>query len=117
MKCVPKVLVISTYPEDMKGYRYRVTVEPLEDSKGEPIREAPLSFETVNHDELLGLVQRVRQRGEFDEDTAASLLIGLKLFSEVMLHNKEKPLFAPLLPHFREFMKRFKNPASDSSSH
>ena len=70
----------------------------------------------MNHDELLGLVQRVRQRSEFDENTAASLLIGLKLFSEVMLQHKEKPLFAPLMPHFREFMKRFKNPAAESAS-
>ena len=100
----------------MKGYRYRITVEPLSDAKGEPIPQAPLVFEAVNHDELLGLAQRVRERGEFDENTAASLLIGLKLFSEVMLQNRQKPLFAPLLPHFREFMQRFKNPAAQSGA-
>ena len=50
----------------MKGYRYRITVEPLADAKGEPIPQAPLVFEAGNHDELLGLAQRVRERGEFD---------------------------------------------------
>lgn len=100
----------------MKGYRYRVTVEPLEGPKGERIEQSPLVFETVNHDEILGLVERRRQRGEFDDDTAASLIVGLKLFSEVMLQNKNRPLFSPLMPHFRDFMNRLKAPPADESA-
>lgn len=100
----------SRYPDIVKGYRYRITVEPLDGPKGEPIEQAPLVFEAVNHDEIIGLVERRRQRGEFDTDTAASLMVGLKLFSEVMLQNKNNPLFSPLMPHFRDFMTRLKNP-------
>ena len=99
----------------MKGYRYRITVEQLEGPKGQRIEQSPLVFETVNHDEILGLVERRRQRGEFDHDTAASLIVGLKLFSEVMLQNKDNALFTPLMPHFREFMNRLKAPPAAES--
>ena len=99
----------------MKGYRYRVTVEPIEGPRGEQIEHDPLIFEAVNHDEILGLVDRRRQGGEFDENTAACMMVGLKLFSEVMLHNKENPLFSPLMPHLREFMKRLKSSRAESS--
>ncbi len=95
----------------MIGYRYRITVEPLEGPKGERIEQVPLVFEAVNHDEILALVERRCERGDFDRETTAALMVGLKLFSEVMLQNKDKPLFSPLMPHFREFMKRLKSPA------
>jgi hypothetical protein len=100
----------------MTGYRYRITVEPIEGPKGERIEQVPLVFEAVNHDEILGLVQRRRERGEFDDNTAACMMVGLKLFSEVMLQNKDKPLFSPLMPHFREFMKRLKSPTQPDSA-
>jgi hypothetical protein len=100
----------------VKGYRYRITVEPLEGPKGEPIEQPTLVFEAVNHDEIIGLVERRRDRGEFDRDTSASLIVGLKLFSEVMLHHKGDPLFAPLMPHFREFMGRLKSPPAETPS-
>ena len=92
----------------MKGHLYRVTVEYLEDAKGTSIQQEPLVFETRNHDELLSLVERVKAKGMFDEDEAVSFAIGLKLFSEVMLHNKEHELFKPLQPCFGEFMKGLK---------
>jgi hypothetical protein len=108
-------MAASRYPEMMIGYRYRITVEPVEGPKGERIEQHPLVFEAVNHDEILGLVERRRERGEFDRDETASLIVGLKLFSEVMLQNKHNPLFSPLLPHFREFMKRLKGSAPPDS--
>ena len=42
-----------------------------------------------------------------DQDTKA-LVIGLKLFSEVMLKNKDTEPFKELLPHFKDFMKELK---------
>lgn len=101
----------AVYAEFMRGYRYRITVEPIEGPKGERIEQAPLVFEAANHDEILELVERRRQRRDFDGNTAACLMIGLKLFSEVVLQNRKEPLFAPLFPHLRDFIHRLKSPA------
>jgi hypothetical protein len=69
----------------MNSYRYKITVEALTGAKGEPVKGRTLSFEAANHDDILGIVDRMRARLPFDEDTIASLGVGLKLFSEVTL--------------------------------
>ena len=91
----------------MKQHRYRITVEPLASADGTPLAP-PLQFEAASHDEILTLVQRIRQRGDFDADAAAAFLVGLKLLGEVMLRNREHPLFSEFWSHFVQFMKRLK---------
>ena len=54
------------------------------------------------------LVERSRQRGDFDSDTAAAFTVGLKLLGEVMLKNRSHPLFEEFGPQFGQFMKRLK---------
>ena len=94
----------------MKQHRYRITVEHLCDATGTPVPDTPvLRFEARNHDDILSIVERMRQRGEFPSDTAAAFAVGLKLFGEVMLENKENPLFVAFRPHFAEFMKHLKS--------
>ena len=94
----------------MKQHRYRITVEHIASADGGPLNDqSPLTFEVGNHDEILALVERVRQRDLFDPNTATAFTVGLKLFSEVMLENRKHPLFEELRPHFAEFMKRLKN--------
>ncbi|HEY0064695.1 MAG TPA: DUF3861 domain-containing protein [Telluria sp.] len=96
----------------MKQHTYRITVEHLSDAKGQPSTyEAPLQFEVGNHDDLFSIVERMRQRQEFDCATNTALAVGLKLFSEVMLEHRESALFADLLPHFSAFMKKLKSTA------
>lgn len=91
-----------------KEHRYRVTVEHLHTPKPEAALHAPLQFEAVNHDEILGIVDRLRESGRFDAATTASLTIGLKLFGEAALKHREDPLFAPLLGPLREFIQALK---------
>jgi hypothetical protein len=92
-----------------KQHHYRITVEALGEA---PVASDPahprLQFDVANHDEVLSVVERLRQRGDFNPDTAAALGLGLKLFGEVMLQNRQHPLFAELMPHFGDFMKRLK---------
>jgi len=89
----------------MKGHRYRITVEALDAADA----TVPLSFEAVSNDELLGIVARVRESGRWDDDTAAQLAVGLKLFGEVLLQERKGELFAPLSNGaFKEFMHGFK---------
>ena len=88
----------------MKQHRYRIKVEHLATARpGGPLHD-PLQFETGNHDEILGIVDRMRENSGFDADTAASLGIGLKLFSEVMLMHRDDPLFAGIAGPLREFI-------------
>lgn len=92
----------------MKQHRYRIQIDPLEDAKGQPVSREPLSFEVGNHDDMFHIVELIRARGDFDPDTSTALAIGLKLFSEVMLENKDHPLFETFRPHFVQFMKQLK---------
>lgn len=92
----------------MKGHLYRITVEHLEDNKGNPVEREPIRFEVKNHDDLTLIVEKVKEKKLFDEDESTALAIGLKLFREVMLHNRGSEVFELLEPHFSEFMKDFK---------
>lgn len=92
-----------------KQHHFRITVEALGQVPGLSDPSHPrLQFDTANHDDILAVIERLRQRSDFDADTTAALGLGLKLFGEVMLHNRQHPLFAELMPHFGDFMKRLK---------
>jgi Domain of Unknown Function with PDB structure (DUF3861) len=92
----------------VNSYRYRITVETLTGSIGEPMEGRSLSFEAANHDDILGIVERMRPRLPFDGDTIASLGVGLKLFSEVTLMQRNDPMFAAIQPALSEFVHGLK---------
>ncbi len=92
----------------MKQHRYKVTLEHLADAHGAPSTHKPLQFEVGNHDDIIAIVERLRHRDDFTDENAAALGVGLKLFSEVMLENRENPLFSAFRPHFTQFMKDLK---------
>ena len=48
------------------------------------------------------------QKKFFDEETTKAFAVGLKLFSEVMLENREHVLFQDFHPAFLQFMKNLK---------
>ena len=92
----------------MKGNLYKFTIEHLEDSKGNNIEANPLVFETKNHDDIFKIVEKMKGKMQLDDQDTKALVIGLKLFSEVMLKNKDSKPFKELLPHFKDFMKELK---------
>jgi hypothetical protein len=92
----------------MNAYRYKITVEALTGATGEPVEGRTLSFEAANHDDILGIVDRLRARLPFDENTIASLGVGLKLFSEVTLKERNDPMFAMIQPALGEFIRGLK---------
>lgn len=102
----------------MSGYSYRITVEPLNDKKGQPLNMQPVSFEVENHDEIISIIAAIKARSDlgFDENTATSFAVGLKLFSEVMLENRKHPLFEPLSGPFRDFMMLLKKGKTGAGS-
>jgi Domain of Unknown Function with PDB structure (DUF3861) len=89
----------------MNSYRYRVTVEALTGAKGEPVEGRTLSFEAANHDDILGIVERMSARLPFDGATVASLGVGLKL---VTLAHRDDPMFAMIRPALGEFVRGLK---------
>lgn len=87
--------------------KYKITVEEIIDEN--KFSEEKLEFETVSHDNLFEIVQKLKQHPELSNTDVASLGVGLKLFTGVMLKNKELPLFESLMPHFKDFMKGLKS--------
>lgn len=87
-------------------HAYRVTVEALTEA-GDG-QKPVMSFETDNHDDIFAVVKKLEGRDDLPSEEARAFGVGLKLFSEVMLKNRELPLFADFLPHFVDFMKRLK---------
>jgi len=96
----------------MNSYRYRITVEALTGAKGERVEGRSLSFEAANHDDILGIVSRMRERLPFDSDTVASLAVGFKLFSEVALMHRDDPMFGEIRPALGEFIRSLKQLSS-----
>jgi len=95
----------------MKQHKYRITVEHLADLDGNPpASSTPLVFEVGNHDDINDIVRRVQARRDFDDTTSTAFAVGLKLFSEVMVENRQHALFTELFPHFAAFMKKLKKP-------
>jgi Domain of Unknown Function with PDB structure (DUF3861) len=92
----------------MNAYRYKVTIEALAGAKGEAVEGRILSFEAANHDDILEIVERMKAKLPFDGDTIASLGVGLKLFSEVALVQRNDPMFATIRPALSEFVRGLK---------
>lgn len=92
----------------MKSHLYRVTIEHLEDSKGNATESIPLIFETRHHEDIFKIVETMKGKVDFDEADAMAFAVGLKLFSGVLLKNKDDALFEQFKPHFADFMKALK---------
>ena len=92
----------------MKKHLYRITVEHLADADGNSGSAAPLQFEVANHDEILSVIERIRAKGLLDPAAASAFGLGLKLFGETLLNNRDTPPFDALAPHFGQFMKTLK---------
>ena len=92
----------------MKQHQYRVTLEYLADADNNPVNVAPLQFSAPNHDDILAIIGKMSSRSELSQTDVARFVVGLKLMSEVMLENRDDPLFSALKPHFSAFMQALK---------
>ena len=90
------------------NYRYRITVEALTGAKGEPVEGRTLTFDASNHDDIVGIAEKMRTRLPFDAHTTAALGVGLKVFSEVALMHRHDPVVASLRPVLNEFAREVK---------
>ncbi len=98
--------------------KYRLTLELVATAKGDTGTHEPLQLEVDNHDEIFSIISRIQDKHLFkSKEQAAEFAIGLKLFSEVMLKNRNLPLFEAFRPAFGDFMKTLKAiPAQEQSN-
>ncbi|WP_419867931.1 DUF3861 domain-containing protein [Chryseobacterium sp. CT-SW4] len=95
---------------EKKAYQYKLTLEYLKDNNGLPVDEKPVEFEFKNHDPIFSIIEMMKKRDFFDNPSqSVEFAVGLKLFSDVMMKNRNNPLFEELLPAFGNFMKKMKS--------
>lgn len=85
-------------------YKYRVTVESLSGNT----QLDRLQFEAENHDDITAIAERLSGKLELDRDATLAFAVGLKLFGETILKNRDNPLFQSIKPAFGDFMKNLK---------
>ena len=97
----------------MNAYQYRVTVEALTDARGHLVDGQSLTFEAANHDDLLAIVERVRAKHLIDDESAAAMAIGMKLFAEVVLAHRKDPMFNTVHEALGQFIRELKTRAAE----
>jgi hypothetical protein len=93
----------------MKQHTYEISVTPVTHAQGEAVKAAPLVFSARNHDDLFAIVERIKSRGLLNNDDSAAFAVGLKLFSEIILENRDQPFFKELSAPMGEMMKMIKS--------
>lgn len=94
----------------MKKHQYKITVDYLADADGNEVNQT-LQFDAPNHDNIFRIVEMTQQREGFTPEMAQRFVVGLKLMGEVMLENKDNPLFQQLRPFMMDLMKVIKGKA------
>jgi len=92
-----------------KYNHYKITLEHTFSPKEEGLNPA-LTLEFDNHDEVFSIIKRLQEKDHFDDaEQSAQFAIGLKMFSEVMLKNRDNALFSEFAPEFKNFMTKLKS--------
>ena len=100
----------------MKQHQYQITVKHVADAQGNPSAYTDeLQFNAYNHDDIFKVLGFIQNSEILDDESAKAFAVGLKLFGEVMLENKELPLFKEFMPQFVEFMKALKRTAKSQT--
>ncbi|GAA4649756.1 DUF3861 domain-containing protein [Kistimonas scapharcae] len=98
-----------------KGHQYRITIDHVMNPDGSTPEDQKIEFEFTSHDEILSIIEKLKNRPDIGSEAAAPLGLGIKLFGGVLLQNRSSALFSGLLPHFSEFMKQFKKSGQEAS--
>lgn len=95
---------------EKRSHKYRLQLDYLIDTNGEKQQTDPVQIEFENHDNILAIIEILKEKDPFEnKDQAVEFAIGLKMFSEIMIKNRNNPLFEELMPAFGVFMKKLKS--------
>jgi hypothetical protein len=93
-----------------RSNKYKIILEQVSLMKEDAKLSDPLILEFENHDEIFKIIEIMREKDLFKEKNhAIEFAIGLKMFSEVVVKNKNIPLFKEFFPAFGDFMKKLKS--------
>src|SRR6218665_596886 len=95
---------------EKRSNKYYLTLSLKQYANGETEPAKELGIEFDNHDEIFGIIDRIKEKNLFADDSeAVQFAIGLKLFSEIKIKNSKNPLFDELNEVFPVFMKKLKS--------
>lgn len=93
---------------EKRNNKYKILVEELELKNGNQTGKN-FTIEIENHDDLFQIIEMAKSKNIFpDTRQATEFALGLKLFTEVVLRNKENSLFEDLKPAIGAFMQKLK---------
>ncbi|WMI66821.1 DUF3861 domain-containing protein [Aestuariibaculum sp. YM273] len=92
-----------------KNNKYRLTLAEVS-LKDASAPTQSLDFEFENHDNIFNIIEKVESKNIFENaKDAKEFAVGLKLFGEVLLRNRNHEVFSDLQPHFKDFMVKLKS--------
>ena len=92
-----------------KGNHYKLILEQTELLDKDTPLQAPIVLDFMNHDEIFKIIEMIKSKNPFEnENQSVEFAIGLKLFLEVVMKNKNNPIFEDLLPAIKAFMPKLK---------
>ncbi len=92
-----------------KNKRYKLCLERLPADENDVSVSEKLELDFENHDDIFKIIELIKAKDLFIKSSdALEFAIGLKLFSEVILKNRELSLFAELKLAINEFMQKLK---------
>lgn len=95
---------------EKRANKYYLTLSLKQYANGETEPAKELGIEFTNHDEIFGIIERIKDKNIFENDSEATeFALGLKLFSEINLKHRNNPLFEELNEVFPVFMKKLKS--------
>ncbi|RZJ50112.1 MAG: DUF3861 family protein [Flavobacterium sp.] len=95
---------------EKRANKYYLTLSLKEYANGDTKPAKELGIEFSNHDEIFGIIQKIKDKNLFENaGEATQFAIGLKLFSEINLKYRNNPLFEELNEVFPTFMTKLKS--------
>lgn len=96
------------------NYKYSVNLHALNEDP--VVNTQALSFTISNHDDLFQKLQLVEGKLNISDDETKSFMIGLKMFSEIILKNyRSNPLFDQMFDPMKSVMKLLKSHIKQTS--
>ncbi len=94
---------------DKRTNTYCLSLEQLSLAKEGAEMQPPIIFEFDNHDEIFRIIEIIKEKDPFDNtNQATEFALGLKMLSEVMIKNRNHPLFEDFAKEMQSFIKKVK---------